>query len=589
MTFPYPAGRFARACLALAGFVLIASGFQTPRRVEIGWCTSVRNLEQAKAAGFDYVELNTTELNTMSDADFETAVATIKRVGIPTPVTNSFIPATIHLTGAETDRAAQMEYVTRAFTRLERIGVHTVVFGSGGARRVPDGFSKDEAFKQLVEFGKRIAPVARAHGITIAIEPLRRQESNIINSAAEGLALVEAIDDANFQLMIDFYHLSSEQEDPAIVLRGRAHLRHLHMANPQGRVFPLVWTEYAYGPFFANLREINYSLRMSVEATPANFDADAPRAIALLRAAFAGDPGRGAGPGTALAQAATPSPAPAASAPAAPPPAGAGQNPAGSVGPRPNVGPSDRPVVDAAAADRGRRVWANECITCHGASARGSDTAPSLLRSLVVLRDRQGSELGPFLKKGHPTQSGTPSANLASAQIVELTNFLRQRINDTLRGSPVFTVQDIRVGDAKAGEAYFNGDGKCTTCHSATGDLKGIASRITALVDLQQRMLFPPAARLGGAPRGGGPAPPSRTAITVTITPPTGAALSGILVQLDDFFVTYRDAAGAMHVVRRVAGTKVVTVDPLQGHHELLDRISDRNIHDLAAYLETLK
>src|SRR3954471_22198262 len=80
--------------------------------------------------------------------------------------------------------------------------------------------------------------------------------------------------------------------------------------------------------------------------------------------------------------------------------------------PRAGVGPADRPVVDPAAADRGRRVWASECITCHGTQARGTDTAPSLVRSLVILKDRYGSQLGPFLKKGHPTQSGTPSASL---------------------------------------------------------------------------------------------------------------------------------------------------------------------------------
>jgi len=161
-----------------------------------------------------------------------------------------------------------------------------VVFGSGGARRVPDGFPKDDAFKQLVEFGRRVAQEARTHNITIAVEPLRRQETNIINSAAEGLELVNAIDHPNFQLMIDFYHLASEREDPAIVLRAREHIRHLHMANPQGRVYPLAWDEYDYAPFFANLRTIGYDKRMSIEASTKDFPIEAPRAIALLRRAF---------------------------------------------------------------------------------------------------------------------------------------------------------------------------------------------------------------------------------------------------------------------------------------------------------------
>jgi mono/diheme cytochrome c family protein len=468
--------------------------------------------------------------------------------------------------------------VKKAFDRLARVGVQTLVFGSGGARRVPDGFSKDEAFKQLVDFGKRIAPEARARGITVLIEPLRRQESNIINTAAEGFALVKAIGDPNFQLMIDFYHLASEQEDPAIVIEAKDVLRHLHMANPQGRVFPLAWEEFNYAPFFANLRKIGYDRRMSVEAAAKDYAHDAPLSIALLRKAFSGDV-------PATQASAPPAGGRAQSAPPPPPPS------QGSVGPRPNVGPADRPVVEAAAVERGKVVWAVECITCHGASARGSDTVPSLLRSTLVLRDRGGNELGPFLKKGHPTQSGTPSANLTAAQAADLMQFLRQRINDTLRGSPVFTVQDILTGDATAGAAYFNGPGKCTTCHQASGDLKGIGGRLSP-VDVQQRMLFPVTARGGGAGRGapgGGAAPPSRTAITVTLTPATGAAMTGVLVQEDDFFVTFRDEAGAIKVVRRTPGMKVAKVDPLQAHRELLDTITDKNIHDLVAYLVTLK
>ena len=166
-------------------------------------------------------------------------------------------------------------------------------------------------------------------------------------------------------------------------------------------------------------------------------------------------------------------------------------------------------------------------------------------------------------------------------------HFLRQRINDTLRGSDVFDVKDILTGDPKAGEAYFNGEGKCTTCHSPTGDLAGIATRIPAPVDVQQRMLFPSgrggrgaAARRPSAPDG---ASPSRS------RPPPAPALSGALLEEDDFHVTFRDAGGAVRVVRKAPGMKVETVDPLQAHHELLDRITDKNIHDLVAYLETLK
>jgi D-psicose/D-tagatose/L-ribulose 3-epimerase len=275
---------------------LVALLFASPvaeqaAKVLVGYCVGLKGLEIAKAAGFDYVELGVSEIAALSDDEFEAALARVTQIGIPTPNANLFIPGTIRLTGpAATDPAEQMAYVKKAFARLKRLGVTIVCFGSGGARRVPDGFPKEDAFKQLVAFGKRAAEEARVHGITIVIEPLRRQESNIINTAAEGLELVNAVSDPNFQLLIDFYHLASEKEDPAIVLRARDHIRHLHMANPQGRVFPLAWEEFDYAPFFANLRQIKYAGRISIEASSRDVPSEGPRAIGLLRKAFAPQP-----------------------------------------------------------------------------------------------------------------------------------------------------------------------------------------------------------------------------------------------------------------------------------------------------------
>ena len=284
-----------RACVAAAAvpvaLVAVATVARAARAVpastlQVGYCTSVKNLAAAKAAGFDYVELATTEIAAMSDAEFETTMHTAAAVGLPTPASNLFLPATLKVTGPDVDVDRQVAYVTGAFERLARLGVDTVVFGSGGARRVPDGFARDAAFRQLVEFGRRVGPLARARGVTVAVEPLRHEETNIVNSAAEGLDLVEAVNDAGFQLMVDFYHLASEHEDPRIIERARGHVRHLHMANPAGRVFPRAADEFDYEPFFASLRAIGYDRRISVEASTTDLQADAPRAIALLRSAL---------------------------------------------------------------------------------------------------------------------------------------------------------------------------------------------------------------------------------------------------------------------------------------------------------------
>jgi sugar phosphate isomerase/epimerase len=264
---------------------LSAAG-KTASKVQVGYCAQLKEIAAAKAAGFDYLELRVAEVAALSDEEFEKLLAQVKQLNISVPAANVFIPPAIKLTGSAIDKDQQMTYVRKAFDRLTRLGVQVVIFGSGGARTVPEGFSKTEAFNQLVEFGKHIAPEARARRLTILVEPLRKQECNIINTAGEGLKLVEAVNHPNFQLMVDFYHLAEEKENPAIIIKARTHIRHLHMANPQGRVFPLKWEEFDYAQFFKNLRRIGYNKRISVEASSKDFASEAPQAIALLRRAF---------------------------------------------------------------------------------------------------------------------------------------------------------------------------------------------------------------------------------------------------------------------------------------------------------------
>jgi cytochrome c2 len=252
----------------------------------------------------------------------------------------------------------------------------------------------------------------------------------------------------------------------------------------------------------------------------------------------------------------------------------------------PGAGPCDKQVVDSAAAERGRSLYAAECVNCHGALARGTDLGPNLVRSLFVLRDRVGTELGPFLKKGHKTQSGKASASFTAAEVGDISHFLKQRVNDALRSSPTFQPNNVLVGDAKAGAAYFNGGGKCNTCHSPTGDLAGIGGRMSP-VQLQQRFIFPGGGRAGRGPAAA--AASARRTVTLTVTPESGPAVTGAIVLLDDFYVTIRDSAGDLHTWKRTPGVKVVKNDPFVEHVALLDRITDTNMHDVTAYLETLK
>jgi cytochrome c oxidase cbb3-type subunit III len=271
-----------------------------------------------------------------------------------------------------------------------------------------------------------------------------------------------------------------------------------------------------------------------------------------------------------------------------PPAGGRGGTPQTRGLPPMGAGPKDVPLVEIESAERGKKVWAAECINCHGTQARGTDNGPNVVRSLIVLRDRYGSELGPFLKKGHKLQNGGSSTSLTDPQIRDLANFLRDRVNDSLRGSPLFQAQNVLVGDPKAGAEFFNGAGKCTTCHSATtAPIAGIGARLEP-IDIQQRFLFPgPQGGRGRGGRAGGPAPTS--AVKVTVTTASGETVNGVLVAMDDFNVTLRDASANYRTIRRGPSVKVVKDDPLQAHHALLETITDKQIHDLVAYLETLK
>ncbi len=236
------------------------------------------------------------------------------------------------------------------------------------------------------------------------------------------------------------------------------------------------------------------------------------------------------------------------------------------------AGSKDKHIVDNAIAEQGRAVWATQCIDCHGSTARGTNKGANLIRSDMMWSDRYGNDLGPFLQKGHPTQSGAASTSLSQTQVEELSHFIHQRLYDTLRGSPIFNAQNVLTGNVKEGAAYFNGAGKCATCHSATGDLAGFGKNNA--VNIQQRFVFPRA----------------RTQkLTVTVTPANGAAVTGTPVHLDDFDVALRDDKGEYRAWKRTSALKVVKNDPLQAHIELLDKITDKNMHDIVAYLETLK
>jgi D-psicose/D-tagatose/L-ribulose 3-epimerase len=256
----------------------------------IGYCTGGegRSPEEAKGAGFEFVEVRLRDVAALSDQDFARLEARTRVLGIPVLAAINLLPADLKVVGPQVDRQRQHEYLSRALARGARLGVKLAAFGSGGARQAPAGYPREAAWKDLVDFGRRAGRVAREQGMTVVIEALRREETNMINTVAEALALVRAVADPGFQLLVDHYHMSAENEDPAIVLEARGHIRHVQLANPDGRAFPRAAGESHYASLFRYLDEIGYRGGISIEARTTDFASDAPRAISLLRQLLAG-------------------------------------------------------------------------------------------------------------------------------------------------------------------------------------------------------------------------------------------------------------------------------------------------------------
>jgi sugar phosphate isomerase/epimerase len=304
--------------LALAG--LAATAQAAPPKIKIGYNTD--DLEKAKRIGFDFAELLVRNFTAMSDEDFAKFLEKHKAVGLPTPVGNNFLPADLKLVGPEIDKEKQMAFVKKAFERAQKLGMKVIVLGSGGARKIPEGYSQEEGWKQLVDFAKRIAPEAKKRGVVVAVEPLQKGETNVVNTAADGLKWVKEVNHPNFQLMVDFYHLSLEKEDPTILVTGKKHIKHLHIANPYLRQFPMSSDEFDYSAFFGTLKKINYQGTLTIEGRTEKYDEEGPKALAFLREAVdkgVKAPSGPTPPATPAGRPAPPKPAAAPGAPAAAP------------------------------------------------------------------------------------------------------------------------------------------------------------------------------------------------------------------------------------------------------------------------------
>lgn len=225
----------------------------------------------------------------------------------------------------------------------------------------------------------------------------------------------------------------------------------------------------------------------------------------------------------------------------------------------------------------GQGRFVDECSLCHGRDAAGSDTGPDLTRSILVAQDLKGDKIIPVVRQGR-VDKGMPAFDLSDADLDAMVAYIhdqKSKAESVGGGRRSVDLVDISTGNAEAGAAYFNGAGKCSTCHSPAGDLAGIGARYRGL-PLLQRMLYPQGSRPAPAPA------------KVTVTLASGDVVTGTLASRDEFTISIKDAAGTAHSWP-VGDVKFSIDDPLAAHFDLLGKYSDEDMHNVYAYLQTLR
>ncbi len=253
--------------------------------MKIGICTGIQNIQTYAEMGFDYIEASVTALMEMAPEAFEQAAARAREAGISVEATNILFPGggPIRLVGPEADPAALEEYLIEAVRRAAAVGARVMAFGSGALRARPAGFDPEVTHSQLCFAVSTAAACMQPYGITLALEPLNRGETNAVNTLPEGAALLDELRLPNAALLADFYHMRQIEEPLTHLTDYGPRIAHTHIACGSNRAFPLEEREDQYAAFFQGLKAIGYRGRMSIEGRSQNEFADAERSLRLLR------------------------------------------------------------------------------------------------------------------------------------------------------------------------------------------------------------------------------------------------------------------------------------------------------------------
>lgn len=273
----------ASAALALPAALLDAAA-AAGKSIRIGCCVPLRELKAVAETGFDYIEPGAAQIAELSTTEFDQLKSEVLASPIRCEAFNSFIRRKeLVVVGPRVDLAPVKDYVDSTLERCRQLGASVVVWGSAGSRNIPEGFPRERAWNQVATFLQEIAPIAARHRITISLEPLNRKESNILNTGAEALEMVNQVNLPQIRMIIDYYHLRLENESLSIFEKAHDKINHLHFARPAGRLWPdSPEGDSQYSAFFSTLNRLHWKGGLSVEGN-GTVSANGRQALAFFR------------------------------------------------------------------------------------------------------------------------------------------------------------------------------------------------------------------------------------------------------------------------------------------------------------------